>query len=51
MTAAALLAMACASPGMPPGGPPDTAAPKIVAIVPDSGTLGASPKEVFFRFY
>jgi len=50
LTAAALLAMACASPGMPPGGPPDTAAPQIVAIVPDSGTLGASPKEVVFRF-
>jgi hypothetical protein len=35
---------------MPPGGPPDVAAPQIVAIVPDSGTLGVSPKEVLFRF-
>jgi hypothetical protein len=35
---------------MPPGGPPDSAAPQIVAIVPDSGALGSSPKEVIFRF-
>src|ERR1700693_1631123 len=42
--------MACASPGMPPGGPPDVAAPQIVAIIPDSGTIGVSPKEVIFRF-
>lgn len=35
---------------MPPGGPPDVAAPQIVAIIPDSGTLGVSPKEVIFRF-
>jgi hypothetical protein len=35
---------------MPPGGPPDIAAPQLIAIVPDSGTLGASPKEMIFRF-
>ena len=35
---------------MPPGGPPDVAAPQIVAIIPDSGTLGVSPREVIFRF-
>jgi hypothetical protein len=50
LTAVALLALGCASPGMPPGGPPDTAAPQIVAIVPDSGTVGVKPKEVLFRF-
>ncbi len=50
LIAAALLGLACASPGMPPGGPPDVAAPQIVAIIPDSGTLGVSPKEVIFRF-
>ena len=48
--AAVLLAMGCASPGMPPGGPPDIAAPQLLAIVPDSGTLGISPREVIFRF-
>ncbi len=51
MTAAALLGLGgCASPGMPPGGPPDAVAPQIVAIIPDSGTVGVSPKEVIFRF-
>ncbi|MEA2766434.1 MAG: hypothetical protein QOK07_2838, partial [Gemmatimonadaceae bacterium] len=49
MTAVALLGLACASPGMPPGGPPDVAAPQIVKIIPDSGTVGVSPKEVIFR--
>ena len=48
--AVALIASACASPGMPPGGPPDVAAPQIVAIIPDSGTVGVKPKEVLFRF-
>ena len=50
VTAAALLGLACASPGMPPGGPPDVAAPQIMKIVPDSGTVGVSPKEVIFQF-
>jgi hypothetical protein len=50
VTAAALFGLACASQGMPPGGPPDVAAPKIVAIIPDSGAVGVSPKEVIFRF-
>ena len=46
---AALLA-ACASPGMPPGGPVDTEAPQIVKIVPDSGRVGTTPPAVIFRF-
>src|SRR6266566_2320838 len=50
LIAAAVLALACASPGMPPGGPIDVAAPQIVAIIPDSGTVGVKPKEVLFRF-
>jgi len=50
LRAAVLLALACASPGMPPGGPPDAAAPQIVAIIPDSGKTGVKPKEVLFRF-
>jgi hypothetical protein len=50
VTAAALLGLACASPGMPPGGPLDVAAPQITKIVPDSGTVGVSPKEVIFQF-
>ena len=35
---------------MPPGGPPDVAAPQIIAIIPDSGSVGVKPKEVIFRF-
>jgi hypothetical protein len=50
LIAAAVFALACASPGMPPGGPPDVAAPQIVAIIPDSGSIGVKPKEVLFRF-
>ena len=50
LTAAAFVVAACASPGMPPGGPPDVAAPQIVAIVPDSGRVGVTPREVIFRF-
>src|SRR5205823_6690288 len=50
LIAVALLGLACASPGMPPGGPPDVAAPQLLAITPDSGTLGVRPKEVLFQF-
>jgi hypothetical protein len=50
LIAAVVFGLGCASPGMPPGGPPDTAAPQIVAIIPDSGSVGVRPKEVLFRF-
>ncbi|MDQ6769396.1 MAG: Ig-like domain-containing protein [Gemmatimonadota bacterium] len=45
-----LFGIACASPGMPPGGPPDAVAPQILSISPDSGTVGVKPKQVIFRF-
>jgi len=50
LTAGVLLAMACASPGVPPGGPPDVAAPEVIAVAPDSGRTGITPREVIFRF-
>jgi hypothetical protein len=50
LIAATLFLTACASPGTPPGGPIDTAAPQIVSITPDSGTVGVKPKEVVFHF-
>lgn len=50
LIAVALLGLACAQPGMPPGGPPDVAAPQIVRITPDSGAVGVRPKEVVFKF-
>ena len=46
----AIVLAACASPGMPPGGPVDTEAPQILKIVPDSGKTGTSPPAVIFRF-
>jgi len=50
LIAVALVGIACAQPGMPPGGPPDIAAPQIVGITPDSGAVGVKPKEVLFKF-
>jgi hypothetical protein len=50
LIAAALLATGCASPGMPPGGPPDVAAPELVKITPDTGSVGVKPKDVVFQF-
>jgi hypothetical protein len=46
----AALTTACASPGIPPGGPVDTDAPKLLGITPDNGRTSVSPKEVRFRF-
>jgi len=44
------LIVACASPGMPPGGPVDTEAPQIVKIAPDSGKVATTPRAVIFHF-
>lgn len=41
---------ACASPGMPPGGPVDTDAPVLIAVAPESGSVRSSPRSVVFRF-
>ncbi|MEO7360983.1 MAG: Ig-like domain-containing protein [Gemmatimonadaceae bacterium] len=45
-----VLAFACANPNQPPGGPPDTDAPRIVKISPSTGTIGTKPKAVVFQF-
>lgn len=50
LIAVAVVGLACAQPGMPPGGPPDVAAPQIVRITPDSGAVSVKPKEVLFQF-
>lgn len=42
--------LACASPGIPPGGPVDTEGPKLIGVVPDSGKTGIMPSEVVFHF-
>lgn len=48
--AGAASVVACASPGVPPGGPVDTSAPQVTRIAPDSGRTGTSPRAVIFRF-
>ena len=41
---------ACASPGLPPGGPEDRDPPELVSITPDTFATGVSPRAVVFRF-
>jgi hypothetical protein len=41
---------ACASQGAPPGGPPDTQAPVLLSISPDSGALSVKRDAAIFRF-
>lgn len=49
--AAALSASwACANQALPPGGPPDTAAPVLVRITPEINSVGKVPKAVELRF-
>jgi hypothetical protein len=58
MTAARRLAQAalalalggCASSQPPPGGPPDVAAPELIGVTPDTGSVGVRPPKVIFRF-
>ena len=44
------LAAACASPGMPPGGPTTSAFPRVIATRPDTGAVNTTPGRVFFRY-
>ena len=48
--AAALLGAACASMGMPPGGPVDKRPPQLISVSPDSNALQVKAREVVFRF-
>ncbi len=48
--AVAAIVLACASQGMPPGGPPDTTAPVLLKITPESGSVGATPRAAEFTF-
>lgn len=40
----------CATPGMPPGAPPDEAAPRVLKVTPDSGTVNARVGGIRFLF-
>lgn len=41
---------ACASPGLPPGGPPDDIAPAIVRVRPESGAVNVKASSVLVHF-
>jgi hypothetical protein len=41
---------ACAQPGMPPGGPPDEAAPVLISVSPESGAVNVRERMVLLRF-
>ncbi len=47
---AACLAAACASPGVPPGGPPDKEAPALLGVTPDTNSVNVKARAVVFRF-
>jgi hypothetical protein len=44
------MSLGCASQGDPPGGPPDSLPPVLVAVVPESGAVSVRPERVEFRF-
>lgn len=48
--AAAAALAACASQGMPPGGPPDAEVPKLVRLLPDSNAVNVRAPAVVIRF-
>lgn len=51
--AAAIVAgfvVACASPGIPPGGPPDSEIPQITRITPESGAVNVEARAVLVYF-
>jgi hypothetical protein len=50
MTLASGIGVACASPGLPPGGPPDPDTPKIVRITPDTNAVNVQAKSALIFF-
>ena len=51
-TAIAVLALAsaCASPGLPPGGPTISSFPRVIATLPDSNAVNVKPNKVLVRY-
>lgn len=47
---AAVVVAACASPGIPPGGPPDKVAPVIVKLTPDSNAINVKARSITIDF-
>ena len=50
MTLVSGIGVACASPGLPPGGPPDPETPKILRITPDTNAVNVQAKSAFIHF-
>ncbi|AHG90530.1 hypothetical protein J421_2993 [Gemmatirosa kalamazoonensis] len=50
VAALALAASRCASPGIPPGGPPDDSPPQLLRISPESGATNVHPREFELEF-
>jgi hypothetical protein len=48
--AAALLAVRCASPGVPPGGPPDEDPPALIGMSPESASTNVKARDVELEF-
>jgi len=44
------LATACASPGLPPGGPTISSFPRVIATVPDTNAVNVRPNRVLVRY-
>jgi hypothetical protein len=44
------LLVGCASPGQPPGGPPDTEPPKVLRVTPDTGSRNVRADRITLRF-
>lgn len=44
------LLVGCASPGQPPGGPPDKEPPKLVRVTPDTGSRNVRADRITLRF-
>ena len=44
------LAAACATPGLPPGGPTESAFPRVIATKPDTNSVNARPDKVLLRY-
>ena len=45
-----VLASACASPGLPPGGPTISSFPRVIATLPDSNAVNVKPNKVLVRY-
>ncbi len=50
LLAVAVLAIACANPSLPPGGPPDEAPPVILSVSPENNSVGTTPKSLKLQF-